>query len=252
MPIATTLVAAALFVASPALAAPGPKAKGPKLSGTSKPSTPKGQSAKGASMKPAKTTTVEPGAKGKKATTTSASTGTTTTSTSGTSDTTGTPGTTTTHDTWVPKNPVAEKLATKPNLLERARTVLGSEFLATDVNALNLATADFKNFGQFVAALNVSNNLGIPFSDLKLAMTGTALDGTTLALNGTEWTGGRLSLGQAIQELQPGVNATAEAQAATAQASVDINSTTGTTSTTSTTTTTTKKNSKKVVTSASR
>jgi len=49
------------------------------------------------------------------------------------------------------------------------------------------AAAGFKNWGQFVAALNVSKNLNIPFADLKSQMTGTQA----------------LSLGKAIHELRP-------------------------------------------------
>jgi hypothetical protein len=66
---------------------------------------------------------------------------------------------------------------------------------------LNLATAGFKNFGQFVAAMNVSRNLNIPFSQLKAAMTGTNLVGIPTG------TGTTSSLGQAIQQLKPTVNA---------------------------------------------
>ncbi len=47
--------------------------------------------------------------------------------------------------------------------------------------------AGFKNSGQFIAALHVSQNLGIPFADLKAAMTGST----------------PMSLGQAIQSLRP-------------------------------------------------
>ena len=36
------------------------------------------------------------------------------------------------------------------------------------------ASQGFKNWGQFVAAVHVSNNLSIPFADLKTAMTGIA------------------------------------------------------------------------------
>jgi len=38
--------------------------------------------------------------------------------------------------------------------------------------SLNQASKGFKNQGQFIAALHVSQNLGIPFADLKTAMTG--------------------------------------------------------------------------------
>jgi hypothetical protein len=105
---------------------------------------------------------------------------------------------------------VAQKLSTKSNLLARAKTTLPP---GTD---LNLATAGFKNFGQFVAAMNVSNNLHIDFGQLKAAMTGTTLNGTPTA------TGTTVSLGQAIQLLRPPADADAEAARATAQANADV------------------------------
>jgi hypothetical protein len=57
------------------------------------------------------------------------------------------------------------------------------------------ASQGFKNWGQFVAAAHVSNNLNIPFTDLKTAMTGMA-PGTTVP------TATPMSLGQAIQSLK--------------------------------------------------
>jgi hypothetical protein len=49
------------------------------------------------------------------------------------------------------------------------------------------AAAGFKNTGQFIAALHVSKNLGIPFDELKAQMTGPEAK----------------SLGQAIHTLKP-------------------------------------------------
>ena len=60
--------------------------------------------------------------------------------------------------------------------------------------------AGFRNWGQFVAAVHVSNNLGIPFADLKAKMTGTAPGPTP----GTTVLGTPMSLGQAIQSLKGG------------------------------------------------
>ena len=57
------------------------------------------------------------------------------------------------------------------------------------------ASQGFKNWGQFVAALHVSNNLSIPFADLKTAMTGMPL-GTTVPATTP------MSLGQAIQSFK--------------------------------------------------
>jgi hypothetical protein len=60
---------------------------------------------------------------------------------------------------------------------------------------LQLAAQGFKNRGQFIAAVNASNNHGIPFADLKARMTGIALDPTVPATT-------PMSLGQAIQSFK--------------------------------------------------
>jgi len=65
---------------------------------------------------------------------------------------------------------------------------------------LENAAQGFKNLGQFVAAVHVSHNLDIPFSDLKSKM-----------MSGD-------SLGQAIRDLRPGVNAKDETKKANRQA----------------------------------
>ena len=96
-------------------------------------------------------------------------------------------------------------------LMKKAQNVIGA-----DVD-LNGATSGFKNFGQFVAAMNVSENLHIDFSQLKAAMTGTDLTGAKTA------TGTTSSLGQAIQKLKPTVDANAEAAKAERQATAQIN-----------------------------
>jgi hypothetical protein len=64
--------------------------------------------------------------------------------------------------------------------------------------AVDQAALGFRNQGQFVAAVNVSRNLGIPFVDLKTAMVN---DG--------------LSLGQSIQRLKPTTDGDVEASRAT-------------------------------------
>jgi hypothetical protein len=93
--------------------------------------------------------------------------------------------------------------------MDKAKAVLPAN---TD---LNLATAGFKNFGQFQAAVNASNNTGIKFADLKAAMTGTTLAGESTGKPA-------VSLGRAIQQLKPGVDATTEAQVAQTQANAEI------------------------------
>jgi len=127
------------------------------------------------------------------------------TSTASTTPGTAAPGT----PTWTPTNPVAQKLSTKPNLLARVKGLLPA---GTDLNA---ATAGFKNFGQFVAATNVSSHLGIDFAALKAKMTG-------IDMNGVPTGQPTLSLGKAIQTLKPGVDGTAEAQRAESLASQQI------------------------------
>lgn len=68
------------------------------------------------------------------------------------------------------------------------------------------ATAGFKDLGQFVAAVHVSHNLGIPFDQLKEKMTGPRSE----------------SLGKAIQQLKPEVKAKDEAKRAQKQAKQDL------------------------------
>src|SRR5262250_1873177 len=70
------------------------------------------------------------------------------------------------------------------------------------------ACTGFKNLGQCVAAAHVAKNLDIPggFDALKAKVTGS----------------GAVSLGKAIEELNPQVNAKAEAKKANKQASDDL------------------------------
>jgi hypothetical protein len=72
-----------------------------------------------------------------------------------------------------------------------------------------VAAAGFKNLGQFIAAVHVSHNLGIPFDTLKAKVTGPHAE----------------SLGNAIHELKPAVDPTAEVTKANAQAKADQQST---------------------------
>jgi hypothetical protein len=115
---------------------------------------------------------------------------------------TATTGTTTTTGTTIPLTPVQQKLQKNTNLAAKLQSRLPA---GTD---LNTAAAGFRNLGQFVAAVNVSNNLGLDFTTLKTAMV----------------TDGK-SLGQAIQS-QTGttVNATEQAQRAERDADTMIRS----------------------------
>jgi hypothetical protein len=123
-------------------------------------------------------------------------------------------------------NPIASKIASKPGLNSKVGSLLPQGM------SLNQASEGFKNQGQFIAALHVSQNLGIPFADLKTAMTGirpitqsptggTTTGGTTTGTTTTESTP-LLSLGQAIKKLRPGANADAAETRATTQATTDL------------------------------
>ena len=124
------------------------------------------------------TTTTTSAPKGNKRTTTTTTTTTATTSTSGTTLT-----------------PVQQKLQRNTNLASKLEGRLPA--------GTNLMTAaeGFRNLGQFVAAVNVSNNLDIPFTTLKARMVD---DG--------------LSLGQAIQSVRRDANVTTEVRRAEADA----------------------------------
>jgi hypothetical protein len=156
---------------------------------------------------------------------------TTTSATTGTSTSTGTTGTT----TAAPLNPIAQKLQGKP-LGGRIEKMLPASM------TLNTASAGFRNQGQFIAAVHVSQNLGIPFADLRAAMLGLPRPGTTPAPNTTLTP---LSLGQAIKQLRPQANAPIEASHAETQARADLSTTTTGTTTTTTSRTTATKTSKK-------
>jgi hypothetical protein len=113
--------------------------------------------------------------------------------------------------------PVQQKLQKNTNLADKLQSRLGK-----DVDLM--AAADgFKNLGQFVAAVNVSNNLGLKFTDLKTSMVD---DG--------------MSLGQAIQKTKKTANVDAEVTKAETEADAMIKSST---TTSPTTTTKTKKSS---------
>jgi len=144
-------------------------------------------------------------------------------------------------------NPIASKLQGKP-LGERIAKMLPAKM------SLNDASSGFRNQGQFIAAVHVSQNLGIPFADLRATMLGLPLPGKT---TGGTTTGGTstgttatttttltpMSLGQAIQKLRPSANATTEAAHAETQTRTDLSTTASATTTTSkpTSTTTTPK-----------
>ena len=93
-------------------------------------------------------------------------------------------------------------------------TQLSSKLSSLLPAGTNLQTAanGFRNLGQFVAAVHVSHNLGIPFDQLKCTELATAE-----ACSGMTVPSKRSHLGQAIQTLKPTMNST-ESKAAAKQA----------------------------------
>lgn len=105
---------------------------------------------------------------------------------------------------------VSDKLAKNTHL---AANLQGLFPPGTDLQA---ASSGFKNLGQFCAAAHVSKNLGIPFDQLKAKMTGISATSTTSGENSP------VSLGKAIQQLRPQVDAKSEVKKADLQAKEDI------------------------------
>ena len=139
---------------------------------------------------PTKTTASAPKAKPTKTADTASAHGKPTTTTSPTAP------------TGAPLTPVQQKLQQNTNLASKLQTRLPP---GTD---LNTAAAGFRNLGQFVAAVNVSKNLGLDFPTLKTAMV----------------TDGK-SLGQAIQAQKSTVDGTTVATRAEHDADTEIRST---------------------------
>jgi hypothetical protein len=243
--VIATVVAAVFIATGPSFAGQGrgsggPKTHPPKATGGTHTTVAKGPSPGGAAKAPkTKTTSASPKsgtatakATGKPTTTTASANKTApakttasakktepvkTTASAKKSDlaktTTSTSGTGTT-PTTTRLTPVQQKLQQNTHLASKLETRLPK---GTD---LMTAAEGFRNLGQFVAAVNVSNNLGIDFVNLKTSMVD---DG--------------LSLGQSIQTWKPTANSTREASLAESQATVLINAST----TTATTTAKTKK-----------
>jgi hypothetical protein len=122
--------------------------------------------------------------------------------------------------------PVQQKLQKNGNLADKLLSRMPE---GTDMTGLMAAADGFRNLGQFVAAVNVSNNLGLKFTDLKTRMVDEGM-----------------SLGQAIQDVKKTTNVQAEVTRAETEADAMIkSSTTSTTSTTTTSTSTTSTSTKK-------
>jgi len=95
---------------------------------------------------------------------------------------------------------ISQKLASNTKLAGKLQNLLPPG------TNLQTAASGFKNLGQFVAAVHVSHNLGIPFDQLKAKMVGPPSE----------------SLGKAIQDLKPTANAKAETKKAESEAHEDL------------------------------
>lgn len=108
-----------------------------------------------------------------------------------------------THHSVSKESSVSERLSDNTKLASKLQSLLPAG------TNLQQASQGFKNLGQFVAAVHVSHNLGIPFDQLKAKMVGPPAE----------------SLGKAIQQLKPTTNAKTEVKKATKQADQDIDDT---------------------------
>ena len=96
----------------------------------------------------------------------------------------------------------SQLLQQNKNLSSKLNAILAKQGLTT--SQIQQAPNGFKNLGQFVAAVHVSQNLDIPFTALK-----------------TDISKGD-SLGQAIHSLKPDVDSQAESKKGLKQANADI------------------------------
>jgi len=98
---------------------------------------------------------------------------------------------------------------------------IGSKIQTLTGMPASQACTGFKNLGQCVAAAHVSKNLRISFDCLKSDMTGTAPQGTSCpAGTGTK----SMSLGKAIQTLDPTADQKAESKKGQTEAKQDMKS----------------------------
>jgi hypothetical protein len=101
--------------------------------------------------------------------------------------------------------------AKTPDQLLSQNTKLSNKLQSLLPAGTNVQTAaqGFKNLGQFVAAVHVSHNLGIPFDKLKAQMIGPPKE----------------SLGKSIHTLKPAADSKEESKKAEKQAKQDIDNT---------------------------
>jgi hypothetical protein len=100
----------------------------------------------------------------------------------------------------------AQRKSTSELVEQNARLTSRLKELLPEGTEPQAAAAGFRNLGEFVSAVHVSRNLGIPFEYLKARTTGPDA----------------VSLGKAIKELKPGVDPGAEVKKARKQAKRDL------------------------------
>jgi hypothetical protein len=95
----------------------------------------------------------------------------------------------------------------------------------TNLTDLEKDASAFKNFGQFVAAAHVSKNLNLPggFAALMCDMTTKTAAGATSTCTNTT----KMSLGKAIQMLDPQADSKSESKKAMNEANQDIKDSSG-------------------------
>jgi len=116
-----------------------------------------------------------------------------------------------THGKTHEQTTVASKIEAKPQLAAKVTALLPAGMTLAD------AAKGFRNQGQFIAALHVSQNLNIPFDQLKAKMTGSD----------------SMSLGAAIHALRPDLKED-QTKTEVKRAETQTKATTSTTTTTNT------------------
>src|SRR5215467_7342164 len=97
------------------------------------------------------------------------------------------------HTDWQTR--FSDRFQNDPAFATKIKNLLGPGTTDAQVQA---AMMGFKNGGQFMAAMHVAKNLGIPFDELKTKMTGVSTNAA-----GQTVTTAPMSLGKAIHELKP-------------------------------------------------
>src|SRR6266481_2662645 len=107
---------------------------------------------------------------------------------------------------------VSDQLSKNSKLSNKLQTLTGM--------SAQKACSGFKNLGQCVAAAHVSKNLGITFACMKSDMTGQAPPSGSKCPTGTGTKS--MTLGKAIQTLDPNANSKTETKKGTQQANQDL------------------------------